>query len=324
MSDHAEWRIPEHAQPKAADIAFDLDRALSAVLALRAEVPEDSFTAPILGAERVGNAVLIRADGLVATIGYLITEAERIWLSNGRSAVQAMPVAYDFTSGFGLVQALGRLDATPLELGSARRLRVGDALIVAASGGRDGALSTRLIAKREFAGYWEYLLEEALFTIPAHPHWGGAACLDAAGRLVGIGSLLVQDANVAGHQVAGNMIVPIDLLTAALPDLEAFGRPRGPARPWLGAYLADTPAGVAVSGLAPGGPAARAGLRQGDLIVEVAGIPIGDLSDLYRQLWSLGDAGITVVLTLLRDGQRSEAKITTIDRDAMLRQPRRH
>lgn len=324
MSDRADWQIPEHAQPKAADVAFELDRALSAVLALRAEVPEDSFTAPILGTERSGNAVLIRADGLVATIGYLITEAERIWLSNGRSAVQAMPVAYDFTSGFGLVQALGRLDATPLEVGSARSLRVGDALVVAGSGGRDGALSARLIAKREFAGYWEYLLDEALFTIPAHPHWGGAACLDAAGRLVGIGSLLVQDANVAGHQVAGNMIVPIDLLTAVLPDLEALGRPRGPARPWLGAYLADTPAGVAVSGLAPGGPAARAGLRQGDLIVEVAGIPIGDLSDLYRQLWSLGDAGITVVLTLLRDGARSEAKITTIDRDAMLRQPRRH
>lgn len=324
MSDRADWQIPEHAQPRAADVAFELDRALSAVLALRAEVPEDSFTAPILGTERAGNAVLIRADGLVATIGYLITEAERIWLSNGRSAVQAMPVAYDFTSGFGLAQALGRLDATPLEIGSARSLRVGDPLVVAGAGGRDGALSARLIAKREFAGYWEYLLEEALFTIPAHPHWGGAACLDAAGRLVGIGSLLVQDANVAGHQVAGNMIVPIDLLTQALPDLEAFGRRRGPARPWLGTYLADTPAGVAVSGLAPGGPAARAGLRQGDLIIEVAGIPIGDLSDLYRQLWSLGEAGITVVLTLLRDGARAQAKITTIDRDAMLRQPRRH
>lgn len=324
MSDHTDWQIPEHAQPKAADVAYDLDRALSAVLTLRAEIPEDSFTAPILGSERVGNAVLIRADGLVATIGYLITEAERIWLSNGRSAVQAMPVAYDFTSGFGLVQALGRLDAAPLEIGSATTLRVGDALVLAGAGGRDGALSTRLIAKREFAGYWEYLLEEALFTIPAHPHWGGAACLDAAGRLVGIGSLLVQDATVAGHQVAGNMIVPIDPLTAALPDLEAYGRRRGPVRPWLGAYLADTPAGVAVSGLAPGGPAARAGLRQGDLIVEVAGIPIGDLSDLYRQLWSLGEAGITVVLTLLRDGARSEAKVATIDRDSMLRQPRRH
>jgi S1-C subfamily serine protease len=324
VNEHPDWEIPAQAQPKASDVAYDLERALGAVLSLRAEIPEDSFTAPILGTERAGNAVLIRADGLVATIGYLITEAERIWLSTGRTAVQAMPVAYDFTSGFGLVQALGRLGVEPLPLGSSQELHVGDALVIAGIGGRSGALSARLIAKREFAGYWEYLLDEALFTIPAHPHWGGAACIDSEGRLVGIASLLVQDATVAGHAVAGNMIVPIDLLTAALPELEAFGKPTAPPRPWLGAYLADTPAGVAVSGLAPRGPAARAGLQQGDLIVELGGVPIGDLADLYRQLWSQGSAGVTVPLALLRDGRRRDLKVTTGDRDAMLRHPPRH
>lgn len=324
MSERPDWEIPDQAQPKASEVGYDLERALGAVVALRAEIPEDSFTAPILGTERAGNAVLIRADGLAVTIGYLITEAERIWLSTGSTAVQAMPVAYDFTTGFGLVQALGRLGVEPLPIGSSHSVHVGDPLVIAGTGGRSGALSARLIAKREFAGYWEYLLDEALFTIPAHPHWGGAACIDGEGRLVGIGSLLVQDATVAGHAVAGNMIVPIDLLVAALPELEAFGKPSGPARPWLGAYLADTPAGVAVSGLAPGGPAAKAGLQQGDLIVQVGGIPIGDLGDLYRQLWSLGEAGVRVTLGLLRDGARREVKVSTGDRDAMLRHPRRH
>ncbi len=324
MSEQAEWEIPAQGRPRPADAAFDLNAALSAVVSLRAEIPEDAFTASSLGTERAGNAVLIRDTGLVLTIGYLITEAERIWLSTGRNAVQGVVTAYDFATGFGLVQALGRLGVPALPLGSAAALRVGDPLIVAGSGGLTGALSARLVAKREFAGYWEYLLDEALFTIPAHPHWGGAACIDRDGRLVGIGSLLVQEATVAGQPTAGNMIVPIDLLPPIIDDLERFGRVDGPARPWLGAYMADAPGGVVVTGLAPKGPAQRAGVQPGDVLVEIDGVPVGGLADLYRQLWSTGSAGAKVALGILRDGGRRSARVTTCARDAMLKQPRRH
>ena len=324
MSEPAEWEIPAQGRPRPADMAFDLNAALSSVLSLRAEIPEDAFTASTLGTERAGNAVLIRDDGLVLTIGYLVTEAERIWLSTGRNAVQGVVTAYDFATGFGLVQALGRLGVPALPLGSTAALRVGDPLVVAGSGGLSGALNARLVARREFAGYWEYLLDEALFTIPAHPHWGGAACIDRDGRLVGIGSLLVQEATVAGQPTAGNMIVPIDLLQPVLPDLERFGRASGPARPWLGAYMADAPGGVVVTGLATGGPAHRGGVQPGDVLVEIDGVPVGGLADFYRQLWSTGEAGVALSLGLLRDGARRTVKAKTCTRDAMLKQPRRH
>jgi S1-C subfamily serine protease len=324
VAEGADWEIPDEAQPKPEEVAFDLDRALDAVLTLRAEVPDDAFTAPILGTERGGNAVLIGEHGLVLTIGYLVTEAERIWLSTGRTAVPGSVVGIDFTTGLALVQALGRLGVPPLPLGSAADLDVGDPLIVAAGSGRAGALSAGLAAKREFAGYWEYLLDEALFTMPAHPHWGGAALIDRAGRLVGLGSLLIQEAGAASQGAVSNMAVPIDLLVPVMPELEAYGRPMRPPRPWLGAYLADTPAGVAVAGLAPRGPAERAGIRVEDVVVELAGAQVDDLAELYRRLWAQGPAGIAVDLGILRDGRSATLTVRTVDRDSMLKQPRRH
>ncbi|MFO1067137.1 MAG: S1C family serine protease [Geminicoccaceae bacterium] len=325
MAESQDWEIPTQAQPKAGDLAFDLDRTLESVVTLRAEVPEDAFTAAALGTQRLGNAVLIRDSGLLLTIGYLVTEAERIWLSTGKTAVQGTVVAYDFATGFGLVQALGRLGVPAIPLGSSSSLRVGDPLVVAGHGGRSGALSARLVSRREFAGYWEYLLDEALFTTPAHPHWGGAACIDRDGKLVGIGSLLVQEASIAGQQTPGNMIVPIDLLPPILPDLERFGRANRPPRPWLGVYVAEGPGGeIVVTGLAANGPAAQAGLRPADVIVEIDGLPVGGLADLYRQLWSAGEAGVGVGLAILRDGNRRTVTVRTTTRESMLRRPRSH
>jgi S1-C subfamily serine protease len=325
MNEQLTWEIPPEAQPKAAELGFDLEGALASVLALRAEVPADGFTAPILGTERAGNAVLIDRSGLVLTIGYLVTEAETIWLTTSRQrVVPGHLLAYDFPTGFGLVQALGRLDVPPIALGRSRELRVGDPLVMAASGGRRGALSARLVGRREFAGYWEYLLDEALFTIPAHPHWGGAACLDGAGRLAGIGSLLVQEAMIQGQPKPGNMAVPIDLLAPVLDELLRFGRRSAPPRPWLGVYLGELEGGVVVTGLAPRGPAHQGGVEPGDLVIEVDGVPIGGLADLYRQLWSLGAAGVPVPLTLLRDGRPRRLTLRSADRDSFLKKPLRH
>ena len=74
-----EWKVPTSAQPRAEDYGYDLERALSSVVGLHSIIPPDGFTAETLGVERAGNGVLID-DGLVLTIGYLITEAQTVWL----------------------------------------------------------------------------------------------------------------------------------------------------------------------------------------------------------------------------------------------------
>jgi S1-C subfamily serine protease len=324
MADLSNWAFPPEMQPGIDEARFDLEEALDSMVLLRAEVPEDAFTAGILGTERIGNGVVIRDDGLVLTIGYLITEATTIWLnSNAGKAVPAHPVAYDQPSGFGLVQPLGKLDAPPLARGTAASCRVGDDVVVAGHGGRKHALKAKLIAKREFAGYWEYVLDEALFTAPAHPHWSGAALISGEGRLVGIGSLMVQE-ELAGRNVQGNMMVPIDLLEPILEDLLKLGRAKRAARPWLGVYATEVKGHVVVSGLAEGAPAERAGVQVGDIVIEVGGARVGGLADLFRKIWSLGAAGVEVPMTLVREGSVSRLRVASIDRQDLLRKPSLH
>jgi S1-C subfamily serine protease len=324
MPEPSDWAFPAELQPKPEQVRFDLEAALNAVVMLRAEIPQDAFTASILGTERVGNGVVIRADGLVLTIGYLITEAQTIWLTtNSGSAVAGHALGYDQATGFGLVQPLGRLGLPTLERGSAQSCAVGDDVIVIGYGGRSHALQARIIAKREFAGYWEYVLDEALFTAPAHPQWGGAALLGADGRLLVIGSLLVQEAQ-GGETVQGNMIVPIDPLEPILDDLLAMGRANRPARPWLGMYTTDASGQLVVGGLADGGPADRAGVRPGDLVLEVASERASTLADLFRKVWRLGAAGVEVPLTLGREGALVRLRVRSADRNDFLKKPPLH
>lgn len=325
MSDEESWAFPLDMQPQPEACAFDLDRALEAVVSVATEIPEDAFTASVLGTERAGNGVVVNDSGLVVTIGYLVTEAERVWLfAADGSAVQGDVLLYDFHSGFGLVQALGRLPCAPIEIGSSADVHVGDRVTVASHGGRDHALRSRVVSKREFAGYWEYVLDEAIFTSPAHPFWGGAAVLDQDGRLIGIGSLLVQEARGAGTKSDGNMIVPIDLLPPILEEIQRHGTVQRRARPWLGCYTAEAGDKLVVAGLAPGGPADSAGVRTGDVVLEVAGSPVGDLADFFRTVWSLGDAGATVPLTLWREGETHAVAVKSADRASFLKSPRMH
>jgi S1-C subfamily serine protease len=311
-------------RPRPEDWRFDLDRALDAVVLLRSEIPEDAFTASILGTERVGNGVVIGDNGLVLTIGYLITEASVIWLTTNKGAVAGGTVlAYDQATGFGLVQPLGRLGVKPIERGSAASIRVGENVVLAGHGGRAHALKATVFAKREFGGYWEYVLDEALFTAPAHPQWGGSALIGADGRLAALGSLLVQEKIDAGT-IQGNMLVPIDLLEPILDDMVKTGRTNRPPRPWLGMYTTEAGERLVIAGLAPGGPAERAGARVGDAVLEVSGAKPRSLADLWRRVWALGPSGVVVPLRLARDGKTTEVRITSADRTDFLKKPHLH
>jgi S1-C subfamily serine protease len=319
-----DWEIPANLQPDPDEYGFDLERTLRSVVGVRANVPADAFTADTLGTERIGSGTVIREDGLVLTIGYLITEAETVWLitSDGR-AVPGHALAFDQASGLGLVQALGRLNLPALELGNSESVALGAAAIVAAGGGREHAVETKVVGKQEFAGYWEYLLDEAFFTAPAHPFWSGAALIGKDGRLLGTGSLILQQGD-GKRRMDMNMIVPIGLLRPILDDLLTTGRTRAPPRPWLGLYAMESEGGLIVGATATRGPAEQAGIRQGDRIMAVDDDDVSDLASLWRKVWSTGTAGTPVQLRVNRDGSTLSVRITSADRTSFLRAPRLH
>jgi len=295
------------------------------VVGLQSTVPEDAFTAGTLGTERAGSGVLIRKDGLVLTIGYLITEAESIWLTSSLGgAVPGHVLGYDQETGFGLVQALGRLNVAPLEIGAGIRVGAGDRAILAAEGGRRHAVATTVVARQEFAGYWEYLLDKAIFTAPAHPFWGGAALIGADGSLIGIGSLHVQHSNGRELRRDVNMVVPVELLPPILDDLLTYGRPNRPPRPWLGLYAAEVEDAVVVAGLSERGPASKTGLKPGDRIIAVRDEPVSSLASFWRRVWATGIAGTEVVLQVGRDNETMKVRIQSADRSRMLKAPKLH
>ena len=319
-----EWEVPAQGQPRAENYQFDLDRVLSAVVAVTARVPNDAFTAETLGTERSGNGVLVRDDGIVVTIGYLITEADEVWLTTGDGRVVAGHViGIDQNTGFGLIQALGRLGVPPLKLGDSTRIMPGEPVLVGGAGGRTKSIAAKVLARQEFAGYWEYLLEDAFFTAPAHPHWGGTALIGQNGDLLGIGSLQLQHQTAGGKIAPMNMMVPIEFLEPIFDQIIEQSE-RAPPRPWLGVFVSEDDDKVLVVGLAGNGPAKRAGLRDGDTILAVDGQAIDSLSGFYRRLWALGEAGVDVPLTLEREGDIFDVRIASADRRRLLKAPRLH
>jgi S1-C subfamily serine protease len=320
-----DWDIPAELQPDPADYNFDLDHVLSAVVGLRATAPSDAFTAQALGTEREGSGVVIGDDGLLLTMGYLITEVETVWLTSadGR-AIPGHALAFDGETGFGLVQPLGKLGLPKLELGNSSKAVLGDEVLFASAGGRRRAIETKIVGRQEFAGYWEYLLDDAIFTAPAHPFWGGGALIGQDGKLLGVGSLILQQGDAKGRRHDMNMIVPIDCLPPVLEDLRRYGQINRPARPWLGVYAMEDEDTVVIGGLADGGPADRAGLRTGDHVLAVEEEEVTDLAGLWRSLWACGPAGSKVTLMVQRDDKRMPVSIPTVDRRSLLKSPRMH
>ena len=295
----------------------------SAIVKLSIKVPGEARTAQTLGTQREGTGVVIDDKGLILTIGYLVLEASSILVISGNGSVHpAHVVGFDHQTGFGLVRANSGIARGPLELGASSAVRELQTLETVTHAAAGGLASSCVVARRRFTGYWEYLLEDAIFTAPPRVDHSGAALIDAEGRLVGIGSLWVGDALELGVAFPGNMFVPTDLLKPLLPDLIETGRRRGPARPWLGMYSEEVQGHLVVAQVLPDSPAQRAGLQRGDLILSVGGDPIGEQVEFYRKVWASGDAGTGIVLHVLRKRMIREVTVESIDRLDYLR-PRR-
>jgi serine protease Do len=292
-----------------------LTELLSGVVHMKTFINPDGRTAKSMGREREGSAIVIDSNGLILTIGYLMVEAHSAEvMTNDGQDVPADIVGYDHQTGFGLLRAIAPLKVQPLAFGKSAELKERDAVVVAGSGGPDSAAPAVVVARREFAGNWEYLLDDAIFTAPPQDAWSGAALLNHEGKLVGVGSLIVGDATGKGERMPGNMFVPTDLLPPILADLIAHGRTSGPGRPWLGVTTDEMHGHLMVSAVTPEGPAERAGLKRGDIILGVNGEPVNHLPDFYRKLYAQGDAGTLVPLDVFKDNEKQRIEIKSINR----------
>jgi serine protease Do len=292
-----------------------VEELAAAVVRIKTHINPEGRTVEGLGREREGSGVLIDSDGLVLTIGYLMVEAyaAEVVTNEGRT-VPASVVGYDHESGFGLLRTLEPLKLKPMALGKSSEVKERDPVLVASFGGAAMVAPAYVVAKREFAGSWEYMLDDALFTSPPHPAWSGAALINREGKLVGIGSLIVGDAIGGGDKTPGNMFVPIDRLPPILADLIANGRTSGPGRPWLGLNTEELRGRLFVSRVTPGGPADKAGVKRGDVIVGVKGEPPKNLADFYRKIWAQGNAGVSVPLEVLQDSAVRRLDIKSVNR----------
>ena len=295
------------------------DEILSAVVAVHSKSLPNARSAETLGNERRGSGALIR-DGYVLTIGYLVIEAQSVQVTapDGK-VVPASVAAYDHASGFALLRLLAPVPARPLALGDSAVLREGEAALAVSALAPEGPALVRVVSRRPFAGSWEYQLDSAIYTYPPVAEWSGAALISARGELVGVGSLIVRDADAPGRDAPGNMFVPVEVLKPVLEELIAQGRRTEPARPWLGVNTEAVRGHLFVTRVSPEGPAERAGMRAGDIVIAVAGEPVSTLDEFYRRVWAQGAAGADIALRVLQGAQVKELKVRSIDRQSYFR-----
>lgn len=295
-----------------------VESLLKSVVAIQAEVPPDARTASILGTRRQGNGILINDQGLILTIGYLILEAKKVRvLAYDRREIEAEIVGYDAETGFGFIRANTLMDGQPVALGDSDSVKAEDPVLLAAWN-PDGEIQTAVVvSRRTFAGYWEYLVENAIYTVPAFQNFAGAALINKNFELIGVGSLLVQNAKEGGREVPGNLFVPANLLKPVLERIADNKRlkPRA-ARPWMGVNISEQFGRVIITRVTVDGPADRAGLHVGDILLEVEGKKIGSMETFYKELWSRGKAGISVRMRIVQKNEIVKMLVVTGDRSA--------
>lgn len=314
-------------RPDRSALSYDLDQALSAIVRLHADVDEHCVTASTLGAEREGAGIVIDENGLILTVGYLIVEARDVTISIlGRGEpVVGEAIAYDHETGLGMVRSVEPLGIAPLPLGSARNILAGDGVTVSGYGGYEQAIAAKVVVRQEFAGSWEYMLDNAIYTTPLHPYWGGAALIADDGTLAGVGSLYLEEPIGDGtDRRPGNMFVPVDELLPIFDDLVSTGRAQRPPRPWVGIHVTEAEHRLYVTNVTEDGPGQRAGIQAGDAVLSIEGVPVDTLSEMYRSLWSAGEAGVEIRYTVLRDDDVVNIRVTSGDRYAFLDLPQRH
>ena len=308
---------PVFAQERQKD---DADELLSAVVQVKANILPNARSLATLGPQRQGSGVLVR-EGYVLTIGYLVIEAEAIEVTGADGKVVPATLAgYDHASGFGLLRLIGPLAGRPLPLGDSTALAEREPAMIASYGGREGVSVVYVVSRRPFSGSWEYHLDSAIYTYPPVENWSGAALIGGKGELLGVGSLIVPDAGGEGTRSPGNLFVPIDLLKPILADLIEKGRAPGPLRPWLGLTTEELRGRLFVARVSPEGPAERAGVKSGDLVIGVGGEEVGSLAEFYRKVWGRGEAGVEVPLRILQGMQVKDVKVRSIDRLQYFRQ----
>jgi len=289
--------------------------AANAVVAVKTKALANARSNRTLGAERTGSGVLIAPSGLVLTIGYLILEADQVEImTNKGRTVPATVTAYDHATGFGLLRPIGPLDLKPIKLGTSAPVEQLDRMMIAAAVGDETVSVATVVSRRPFAGYWEYLLDNAIFTSPPHLAHSGAALINRDGELVGIGSLFVMDAMTPGERLPGNMFVPIDLLKPILEEMIKTGRQKGGVRPWLGLSSLEEDGRIKVLRVTEDGPADLAGIAPGDIILSVGGEKVDKLDSFYRRLWSSGAPGVEVMLKVLHGNDIRDVPVRSIDR----------
>jgi S1-C subfamily serine protease len=299
---------------------YNVEDTLEAILKIRVTVPDNAYTAGSLGTKREGNGIVIDSRGHILTIGYLILEAETIEVYPPKgNPVKATFVGYDHKTGFGLLRVKDPLKVTPMKLGRSSTVGEGDPVLIGSHGGSDSVQGAHVVARREFAGYWEYLLEDALYVAPPHPNYGGAALIGRDGQLLGIGSIFTQIMVPEFGVLPCNMFVPIDRLKPILTDLISTGRSYGPPQPWLGLHVDESHGRVIVIRVSSEGPAAQAGLDAGDIILSVNQSAVKGVADFYRKVWALGRAGVEVPLSILQGTRIRDIKVRSGDRYELLR-----
>ena len=310
------------AQPATDDAATyqHLVDAANAVVGVKVTALPNARSNDTLGPERAGSGVLIGNDGLVLTIGYLILEADQVEVTDADgTAVPATVVAYDHATGFGLLRPVVRLSQKSIRIGTAQPVSQLDRLMIVTGGGEQTISIATVVSRRQFAGYWEYMIDGAIFTAPPRLDHSGAALINKDGELVGVGSLFVMDALVPGERLPGNMFVPVDLLKPILEELVSTGGQRAGRRPWIGVNSLEEDGRVKVLQVNEESPAEKAGIVPGDIILSINGEPVESLEKFYRKLWTRGPAGVDVVLTVLHGPKMKEVTVRSIDRQEFMR-----
>jgi len=307
--------------PDSSTTGIDAEKFFSAIVKVRAHALPDARSAATLGSEREGTGTVIDKDGLILTIGYLIIEAAEVNIVDDRGrSLPGRVVGYDHVSGLALVRSIVPLEASPLPLGDSARLAESDPVLIVNHGGREDATLAQVVSRRSFTGNWEYLLDNAIFTSPPALNWSGAALVGKDGSLLGVGSLILRDATEADPHVPGNMFVPVDVLKPILTDLLRTGQRAGPAQPWLGVSADEVQGRLLVTRVSPEGPADRAGVHSGDIILGVGSDAVHSQAELYRKIWGRGAAGSEIPLHILRGDAEREVLVRSIDRGKYFRQ----